>query len=593
MPTTPKPRASSATAGITGADRAGSRWQSLHVFAHGDRTTADHLYLAAASEGRRAVAEDRAAGWFALRYWEGGPHVRLRLHDARPGAAEAVADRLAAAVPGLPGAAPLDADAFYARTADPDGAANLGWQPSGTVLRPPYLPETDRYGGPRALPYGERLFELSSEVAAAALPAVLAGTSRTGAALGLLAGHVAGLLDAGFDETVTAAVLRRYALAWADLPGAPRLDVAAARARAEAEHDRHPEQFRQAVARLRASRPAPAGLPGRWAAAVRAYAHDLAGLGDDLRHGPWPALTSQWHMLANRMGVPVADEAFLAWLASLALAGAGGPETMHATGRTAASDFLQAGKFRRGAMARQAPRKGAARPDPADAPDLRADSDVPLPTADPARLEAPALADALAGRRSAYGRFAGELDAVELGTLLGLAAGVTDTVEAQEEGRPVHLDLYAHPSAGAVRPVLLDVIVQRVAGIAPGAYRYLPGSHSLAPRAAVDAAALLAASPYTEPRGGGPRPVVAEEAPVLLVLGVAPGAITPRYGQRGIRFALLEAGHLAQNLLLTATALGLRTLPVGGFYDDELALAAGWDGLVAQPLYLIPVGVGR
>lgn len=566
-------------------------WESLHVFAHGDRSTADHLYLAAAAEGRRAVEGGLATGWFALRYWEGGPHVRLRLRDARPGAADAVADRLAALTGTLPGAAPLDPGAFYAHTADPDGARNLGWQPSGTVLRPAYRPETGRYGGPRALPLGEELFQLSSEVAAAVLPAVLAGTSRTGAALGLLAGHVAGLLDAGFDEYTVAAVLRRYALSWAALPGAPRVDVAAARSRAEAEHDRRPEQFRAAVDRLRGLGGEAAGLPGRWAAAVAPYARGLEALGDDLHHGPWPALTSQWHMLANRLGVPVADEAFLAWLASLALVGADGPDAMHAGGRSAAGDFLQAAKFRRGAMDRQAPRKETDRPDPAAAHDLRPGARVPLPAADPARLAAPDLAEALGLRRSAYGRFGGELDAADLATLLGLAAGVTATVDVEEAGRPVRLDLYAHPSAGAVRPVLLDVVVQRVTGIAPGAYRYLPGSHSLAPRTAVDTTALLAASPYTEPRGGGPRPVAAEEAPVLLLLGVAPAAITPRYGQRGIRFALLEAGHLAQNLLLTATALGLKTLPIGGFYDDELAVAAGWDGVFTQPVYLVPVGV--
>ncbi|MBV6697011.1 SagB family peptide dehydrogenase [Kitasatospora aureofaciens] len=570
-------------------------WQSLHVFAHGDRTAADHLYLAAAAEGRQAVDDGLATGWFALRYWEGGPHVRLRLRDAEPGVADAVADRLAAATGTLPGAAPLDAGAFYAHTADPDGAATLGWQTSGTVLRPAYEPEVERYGGPRALPLGEELFQRSSELAAAALPGVLAGAPRTGVALGLLAGHVAGLLDAGHDELTVAAVLRRYALSWAALPGAPRVDVAAARTRAEREHDLRPEQFRTAVARLRGQggTGAGTGLPGRWAAAVGTYARELASLGDDLHHGVWPALTSQWHMLANRLGVPVADESFLAWLASLALAGAGGPEAMHATGRTAATDFLQASKFRRGSMDRQAPRKAAARPDPAAGRDLLPGGQVRLPPADPTRLTTPDLAGALGLRRSAYGRFEGELAAADLGTLLGLAAGVTATVDVEEDGRPMRLDLHAHPSAGAVRPVLLDVIVQRVAGIAPGSYRYLPGPHALAPRTAVDTAALLSASPYTEPREGGLRPVAAEEAPVLLLLGIAPGAITPRYGQRGIRFALLEAGHLAQNLLLGATALGLKTLPIGGFYDDELAVAAGWDGLVAQPVYVVPVGVGR
>jgi SagB-type dehydrogenase family enzyme len=65
-----------------------------------------------------------------------------------------------------------------------------------------------------------------------------------------------------------------------------------------------------------------------------------------------------------------------------------------------------------------------------------------------------------------------------------------------------------------------------------------------------------------------------------------------RYGQRGLRFALLEAGHLAQNLVLVATALGWSSITLGGFYDDELAIAAGLDGVSQLPVYLLPMGVG-
>lgn len=43
-----------------------------------------------------------------------------------------------------------------------------------------------------------------------------------------------------------------------------------------------------------------------------------------------------------------------------------------------------------------------------------------------------------------------------------------------------------------------------------------------------------------------------------------------KYGERGYRFVMIETGHLAQNILLTSEALGLRTCPIGRFLDDEL-----------------------
>lgn len=53
----------------------------------------------------------------------------------------------------------------------------------------------------------------------------------------------------------------------------------------------------------------------------------------------------------------------------------------------------------------------------------------------------------------------------------------------------------------------------------------------------------------------------------------------------------LPAGHLVQNALLAATALGLSHLPIGGFYDDEVAAVIGVDGVNEAPLYLMSVGV--
>ncbi len=43
-----------------------------------------------------------------------------------------------------------------------------------------------------------------------------------------------------------------------------------------------------------------------------------------------------------------------------------------------------------------------------------------------------------------------------------------------------------------------------------------------------------------------------------------------KYGQRGYRYVWLDAGHLAENIYLIATALGLGAVSIGGFFDSEL-----------------------
>ena len=63
-----------------------------------------------------------------------------------------------------------------------------------------------------------------------------------------------------------------------------------------------------------------------------------------------------------------------------------------------------------------------------------------------------------------------------------------------------------------------------------------------------------------------------------------------KYGQRAYRFALLEAGHVAQNLLLAAEGLDLGALPVGGFFDDELNRLLQLDGCQEFVVYLVLMG---
>jgi SagB-type dehydrogenase family enzyme len=79
------------------------------------------------------------------------------------------------------------------------------------------------------------------------------------------------------------------------------------------------------------------------------------------------------------------------------------------------------------------------------------------------------------------------------------------------------------------------------------------------------------------------------EAPISIVLVAVYERTTSKYGERGIRYVQMEAGHVGQNLYLQATALGLGMVTVGAFNDDEVQEILQLPK-EQKPLYIIPVG---
>jgi len=82
------------------------------------------------------------------------------------------------------------------------------------------------------------------------------------------------------------------------------------------------------------------------------------------------------------------------------------------------------------------------------------------------------------------------------------------------------------------------------------------------------------------------------DAPAILAVVGQYKKVTQKYGERGIRYALIEVGHVGQNVSLQAEALGLGAGLVGAFEDEKVAALlrcpSGED-----PLYLLPVGYKR
>ncbi len=186
------------------------------------------------------------------------------------------------------------------------------------------------------------------------------------------------------------------------------------------------------------------------------------------------------------------------------------------------------------------------------------------------------LGDALRRRRSRDERDPARplaLDAAA--TLLHAAYGTNGRLTPHHLGR-------ATPSGGALFPLDVFLFAGNVEGLEPGLHHYDAQRHRLAQVGSATSAQAAATTA---------QPETLEGVQALVCITGAFWRSRFKYGQRALRFVLLEAGHACQNLLLAAEGLGLHARPIGGFMDDDLADLLDLDGVNEAPLYLAAVGV--
>jgi len=189
------------------------------------------------------------------------------------------------------------------------------------------------------------------------------------------------------------------------------------------------------------------------------------------------------------------------------------------------------------------------------------------------------LVRAITGRRSERAFAGTPIEPAALATLLHGSYGVT---HALDDAAPPLQPLRAVPSGGALYPLDVYPLLLRVDGLEPGIYHFDPLRPALVclrpGMRAEDAAAL---STYPE---------IVRAAAVLFLVVAMLWRTRFKYGLRGYRFALLEAGHLGQNLVLLASALGLGAVPLGGLYDRAVDECLGIDGVNESVVYAVAVG---
>ncbi len=188
----------------------------------------------------------------------------------------------------------------------------------------------------------------------------------------------------------------------------------------------------------------------------------------------------------------------------------------------------------------------------------------------PGKESGTTLEEALSRRRSVRHFADRALELKEISRLLWAAQGITGAGGFRTA-----------PSAGALYPLEVYLVSEKIDDLAAGIYRYNPSRHELIREAGGDFRQQLCRAALSQS--------AVCDAPVSFVITGVMERTTAKYGKRGIQYVFMEAGHAAQNLLLACVSLDLGAVPVGAFSNESvqriLDLEKG-----AHPLYIVPVG---
>lgn len=142
------------------------------------------------------------------------------------------------------------------------------------------------------------------------------------------------------------------------------------------------------------------------------------------------------------------------------------------------------------------------------------------------------------------------------------------------------------PCGGARHEFETYLIIRKVSGLVPGIYHYLPMEHAIELIKTSEKPEELICETLCGQKW-------AEKANVVFYWTMVAYRAEWRYGTHSHRVALLDAGHLCQNLYLGVTALGLGTCGIGAFSHDSCCKVFGIDGDEEYMVYTAPVGTVR
>ena len=191
---------------------------------------------------------------------------------------------------------------------------------------------------------------------------------------------------------------------------------------------------------------------------------------------------------------------------------------------------------------------------------LAQDKEIQLPQ--PKTTGGISLEQAIAQRRSIRSFVSKDLSQEQISQLLWAGQGQTSGSKR------------AAPSAGSLYPMELYLLTK------DGLFHYASDGHKLHVLGTDDLRGALATASGQS---------TLKDAAADIVIGGVSARIVPRYGERGMRYMYMEAGHIAENILLQSVSLGLASLPVGSFNDNQVQQTLGMPP-ECRPVYIVAVG---
>ncbi len=171
-----------------------------------------------------------------------------------------------------------------------------------------------------------------------------------------------------------------------------------------------------------------------------------------------------------------------------------------------------------------------------------------------------------------------EISLEELRTILYCAYGVT---RDNKDNEYVKRALRTTPSGGALYPLELFFYSNgKIKGLKPGLYHYSPLENSIQlirEGNLEDEIAEALVSFQTH---------LAYDTSLLIFITAVFNRSTFKYREKGYRFCFIEAGHVAQNINLAATALDFGVINIAGYYDRLMDRFLKIDGLNHSTIYM-------
>ena len=193
----------------------------------------------------------------------------------------------------------------------------------------------------------------------------------------------------------------------------------------------------------------------------------------------------------------------------------------------------------------------------------------------PESMETMSLDEALKKRKSIRSFSQKPLTLEQLSYLLWASTGI----QRKERG----YEFRTAPSAGALYPIETYLIANNVQDLEKALYHYSIKSHQLEELKKGDFSHSLA-------RAALGQEMLHSSAAIFVWTAIFDRSKW-KYRQRAYRYVYLDAGHIAENLALSATSIDLGSCQVGAFYDDEVNEVVGVDGEEESAIYLSVVGI--